>query len=434
MSDLRPVPYLPGNTWTHYRGITRGALKLFQDCQAMGHPVVRLKLGPLRTFVACSPEAVRHVLLATNRKYDKNTPGFRALSIVAGDGLLTSDGEKWKRRRGQVQPLFDQKRQESFARIFTSEAQKCVERWKRHQGRLDVAEEMTEVTLKIIGKTLLGMDLEGGRFTEEVGVVLEVLRTRTAQAIKPPLWFPTGDNLRLRRGLGVINATAREILERADQDATGLLAAMKRQGLSDQEMIDEIKTFVLAGHETTANALSWAWYLLAENPDKARLLREEAQRVLGGRPAAWEDVPNLPYAQNCLQESFRLYPPAWILGRMALEDDELCGHAVPKGTLVLSSPWPIHRDPKLWDRPEAFLPERFESFEAQGNFSYFPFGGGARLCIGKTFAIVEGTILLATLAQHFVFKRAENSPNYGKIAAHITLRPEGGLPMNLESL
>jgi cytochrome P450 len=411
----------------------------------------------LDAYLCTAPEGIRHVLQDNHRNYHKQTRGFDTLRLVLGNGLLTSEGDFWLRQRRIAQPAFHRDRVASFAGAMVRAAVDMVERrWTpviERGGRLDVASEMMRVTLRIVGKTLLGIDPSDE--ADRVGGALEALlvgfRRRMQSVVQFPLPWPTPENRKLGAAIDEIDRIVLRIIDErraaaskdqgrggaAEAGAGGDLLGMLMEArdeetgerMSDRQLRDEVVTLFLAGHETTALSLSWTFALLSRHPEVGRRLRGELREVLGGRLPTAEDVPRLTYTRMVLQEALRLYPPAWNFGRTAREDDQLCGYPVPAGSLILLSPYVTHRNPRLWANPEGFDPGRFSPENAAKipKFAYIPFGAGPRQCIGNGFAMMEATLLLAVF-----WDRVDLSlvPGHDLVPQPtVTLRPRGGLPM-----
>jgi cytochrome P450 len=364
---------------------------------------------------------------------------FRFLRPVVGDGLLTSEHEHHRRQRKLMAPAFAHRRIASYADTMASYADRAQDRW-RDGARIDVAEEMMRLTLAVASKTLLDADVEGD--AEAVASAVTVLLREVNGRISTPLSFLLPSASRDRRARAALETLdgiiLRIIRERRESKAdTGdvlsmLLAAQEEggDGMSDAQVRDEAMTIFLAGHETTANALSWSLYLLARHPEAADRLRREASS-LGGRPPSVDDLPRLGFALQVFKEALRLYPPAYLTSRRATEDVTIGGHRIAAGRDVIVNIHGMHRSPEYFPDPEAFRPERFDAAAEKTipRGAYIPFGAGARICIGNGFALMEGQIVLATLAQHVdlsLADRAEIPPE-----ALVTLRPRGGVPMRV---
>ena len=411
----------------------REFLKAFNDFG----DVVRFRFGPMVGHLVSSPEGVNHVLAENNKNYGKQTRGYAALRYVLGNGLLTSEGAFWKRQRCIAQPAFHRQRIAGFAAAMVRAAAECAQAQKRGQV-VDVHHEMMRLTLRIVGETLLGYDPSGD--ADEVGsalaLLLRIVNQRTARVIffaRPVL--PTPENLRVRRSLAALDSVVlRMIAERRKSPGDDLLSMLMQardadtgEAMDDRQLRDEAMTIFLAGHETTANALAWTWLLLSRSPAAFRELREELAAVLGGRDPTADDLPRLRFTRMVLEESLRLYPPAWIIARSASGPDEIGGYEIPAGSIVFVSPWVVHRHPKYWNDPEGFDPHRFGREPPRG--AYFPFGGGPRQCIGNGFAMMEAQLVLATIAQRLKFELVPGHPVEPEPS--ITLRPRHGLSMTV---
>jgi cytochrome P450 len=407
--------------------------------------VARFKAGPQSVYLLSHPDYVRDVLVTNNARFKKGRALQRAKRLL-GEGLLTSEGEFHRRQRRLAQPAFHKQRVAAYGRVMVEYAEGVSARWRDRQ-ELDISEEMMRLTLAVVGKTLFDADVESD--ADEVGAALTEVMNLFGYLMLPfselleklPL-PPRRRFLRARARLDaviyrIIEERRREGRDRGDLLST-LLDAVDEEGdgtgMTNEQLRDEVMTIFLAGHETTANALTWAWYLLAQNPEAEGRLHAELDEVLaGGRAPAPEDVPALRYTEMVVAETMRLYPPAWTLGRLALEDYEVGGYIIPRGSLVLVSQYVIQRDPRFWPDPERFDPERWtpEAKAARPQFAYFPFGGGPRRCVGEGFAWSEAVLILATLARRW---RAHVIPGRAVEARpRITLRPgPGGVPMRIE--
>jgi cytochrome P450 len=410
--------------------------------------VARARLGNLHVHLVAHPDHVRDVLVTHQRSFMKGHVLQRA-KMLLGEGLLTSEGDFHLRQRRLVQPAFHRQRIATYAQEMVDRAWITGDRW-RDGSTVDMDHEMMALTLAIVARTLFDADVEAE--ADEIGVALtEVLRLFQTVFI-PGMHLldrlPLPHTRRFARARGRLDATIyRLIAERRAERARGegetrgdlltlMLSAQDAEGdggsMTDEQLRDEAMTLFLAGHETTANALTWTWYLLSQHPEAEARLHEEVDRVLGDRRATADDLAALPYTRMVLSESMRLYPPAYAIGRRALENYEVAGITVPRGALVVVSPLVTQRDARWFPDPERFDPERWtpEAQAARPKFSYFPFGGGTRMCIGDQFAWTEGMLVLATLAQRW---RAELAAGQ-RVAMRpmITLRTRYGMRMVLE--
>src|SRR5687768_12631909 len=407
--------------------------------------IARTRLGNLHIHLLAHPDHVRDVLVTHQRAFMKGHVLQRA-KMLLGEGLLTSEGEFHLRQRRLVQPAFHRQRIGEYARAMVDRATITGDRW--HDGQIvDMDHEMMELTLAIVARTLFDTDVDAE--ADEIGSalteVLQVFQTVFIPGMRRLDHLPLPRTRRFARARGRLDATIYRLIgerraERARGEERGdllsmMLAAQDAEGdggsMTDEQLRDEAMTLFLAGHETTSNALTWTWYLLSQHPAVEARLHDEIDRVLGARRATVDDLASLPYTRMVLSESMRLYPPAYAIGRKALEDYEVAGVAVPRGSLVVVSPLVTQRDARWFPEPDRFDPERWTA-DAQATrpkFSYFPFGGGTRMCIGDQFAWTEGMLLLATLAQRW---RAELAPGQ-RVAMRpmITLRTKYGMRMIL---
>jgi cytochrome P450 len=402
--------------------------------------IVGLRFFHIRTYLLFDPEHIEDVAVNNARKFIKGRI-LRANRHLLGNGLLTSEGEFWLRQRRMMQPAFHRNRIANYATTMVDCATRLADRLSAGQ-ELNLHEAMMQLTLQIVGKTLFHADVE--RDAPEVGVNLHILMEYTMdfrRLLMLPNWLPTQRNLEAKRAVrNLMTIIDRIIQQRRDSgdDAGDLLSmlvhARDEDGsrMTTQQLRDEALTLFLAGHETTASTLSWTWLLLAQNPRVERKLHAELDSVLGGRVPTLDDLPRLPYTNNVLTESLRLYPPAWAMARLAIEDHELGGYPVPKGTGIAGVAWMVHRDPRWYEKPEEFLPERWEGdlLKKLPRFAYFPFGYGPRQCIGNAFALMEAALVLATLGQRFQFTPL--SDHSVVPLASITLRPRHGLHVRVE--
>jgi cytochrome P450 len=397
---------------------------------------VASKDGP-GLYVFRHPAHLHDILVTHAKKIRKTHSGFRRLGLVLGDGLLTSDGERWRRRRRLVQPAFARKKLAAYGTVFGEEAARQAASWTDGQI-VDVSVEMTEMTLRIVARSLFGRDEpEDARVVRECMAVIQ-----NSLGTFDPLPAPLSPlRWRLDRATARLDRLLHEIMDArrgAGPDADDLCAQLLRasedgEGLTDREVRDELITLFLAGHETTANGLTWALWLLDRHPEAWARLRGEALEVLGERPATWEDLPRLAYAAQAFKEALRLYPPVYVVGRQAAEAFEVGGYTVPAEAELVLWFFQTHRDPRFWEDPTAFRPERFDE-DAEAAIprgAYAPFGLGPRTCIGKGFALAEGTLTLATLAARA--RLAIPADHRADVRPRITLTPAGGMPARVEA-
>lgn len=398
--------------------------------------------------VLTEPEFARYVLQENNRNYVKSF-GYEILQLFLGEGLLTSESDFWLRQRRLSQPAFHRRRLANLVRFMSEEAAHMGAAWKKmaaHGDTVEMLPEMMEVTMKIVARALFSTNVDA--HIPVISFNLERLNKfamrRIKSPIRQPMWFPSLRNLVFRQTTLEIDEVMYGIFDerrRSDTQHDDLLEMLMEardeetgEQMNDRQLRDECMTIFVAGHETTATAMTWLWKALAEHPEVFAKLQEELNTVLGGRTPEFEDIPKLKYTRMIVDETLRLYPPAWIIGRKNLAHDTIGGYDIPPDTNVLLLPYLIHRRPDLWERPEDFWPERWETEAVKKlpRMGYFPFGGGPRLCIGNNFALMEMVILTATLAQ-FAYPQVdpEEAPFPKPL---ITLRPSNTAPMKLQTL
>ncbi|OLE39280.1 MAG: hypothetical protein AUG00_02800 [Candidatus Rokubacteria bacterium 13_1_20CM_2_70_7] len=386
------------------------------------------------------PEYIESVLVSDFRHYFKSKD-YVPLKAVMGQGLVTSEGEFWRRQGQLVQPAFHRGRIGAYGRIMVDYAEKMIATWRDGETR-DAHHDMMRLTLDIVAKTLFDADVtsEAG----DIGEAIEKAMNRFANIGWISMFLPRsmeepgrllfrGTIRRLDDIIYRIIRTRRESGPDPGDLLSMLLQAQAEDGgrMTDRQVRDEVMTLFLAGHETIANALAWTWYLLSLHPEVEDRLHSELREVLAGRSPRWEDVPRLQYTQMIVKESLRLFPPVWGIGRETLREIQLGDYRLPAGTNVFISQWVTQRDPRFFDRPHDFLPERWnDEFEKRlPKFAYFPFGGGPRVCIGASFASMEAALLLATIAQRFRLTLAAGHPVHPYASA--ALRPKHGIRVTL---
>ena len=376
--------------------------------------IAHYSLGPLHVYQLNHPDFARQILVEQPEKFHKARLIKRAFRPFAGEGLLTSDGALWKRQRRLMQPAFHHGHLVTYGAVMVEYAARMADMFRDGQT-LDVDAGMSRLTLRIVVKTLFGADVAGE--AEEVGrlmvSVLDAANQRLNSALQLPSWVPTARNLREKHALARLDeilqgliATRRSSREQANDLLSVLLRATDEDngsGMSDQQLRDEMMTLFLAGHETTAMALTWTWYLISQHPDVEARLHAELDRVLHGRTPTVADLVQLPYTEMVVREAMRLYPPAAGFAREPIEDVTIGGYTVPRGSLVTVNTYALHRDPRFFEEPERFNPERFAAGweDRMPRYTYLPFGGGPRVCIGNGFAMMEARLILATVARRW---------------------------------
>jgi cytochrome P450 len=438
-----PISRIPGGSLFLFR---RDPLKFLTEAARDYGDVAHIRLGPQDIFLVNNPDYIRDVLVTNNKNFVKSR-GLEVAKRFLGEGLLTSEGEFHRRQRRLIQPAFHKQRIDAYAQVMTDCAARIRDRWKDGET-LDIAGQMNQVTLAIVGKTLFDADVESDA-SEIRGALTGIMHTFSflltlpfADVIETILVFPRRRFVKARDRLDsviyrIINERRAGGVDHGDLLSMLLMAQDEEGGsggMTDQQVRDEAMTLFLAGHETTANALTWTWYLLSQHPDVERRLHDELNSVLGGRIPTVDDVPKLAYTEMIFAESMRMYPPAWTLGRRVLNDYKVGQYTLPTGSIILMSQYVMHHDPRFFADPYRFDPERWtaQARESRPKFSYFPFGGGPRVCVGEQFAWMEGVLLLATIGQRWKMHLSPGHPVEPRPL--ITLRPKHGMKMRLERL
>ncbi len=393
------------------------------------------------------PDYIQHVLQDNHTNYEKGFL-YGRLKVLVGNGLLTSNGDFWLRQRRIAAPAFHKDRLAALHDVMVRRTQQMLDEWQRHIDAnevFDVAAEMMRLTLGIAGETLFGVDLleQAEEVGEAAADALEILNLRGMSLLVLPMAIPTSQNRRLARAIKTLDDVVNGVIrERRAAPAGGppkhdLLQMLMDardgdtgEGMTDEQLRDEAMTLLLAGHETTARALAWTWYLLSQHPFVERALHKEVADVLGGRAVTVDDLAKLPFTESVVKEALRLYPPAWIFERTAKQDDVIGGFHIKKGSTVMMSPWVMHRHPRYWDNPDAFDPSRHTAPDAakRPHFAYFPFAAGPRMCIGWHFAMMELVTVVATVTQRVQLTLA---PGFEAVPEPtITLRPADGMKMS----
>jgi cytochrome P450 len=436
----------PGPTGTFLGGSLRAfneqRLDFFLRVAREYGDLASFRFGPRRMFLASHPDLIEQVLVTDAKHYIKHF-GARNYKPVLGNGLVTSEGDFWLRQRRLAQPAFLKNRVLSYAPVMSDLTRAMLAKWRTGMA-VNVHAEFSGLTSGIALKTLFGLDDAGDReeFVASLRLAFDLLSERFRDLIKIPLWLPTPRNRRTKRAIAhlyrVVDgfiAAGRARKEAGDDLLSRLVAARDDDGagMTESQLRDEAMTLYLAGHETTALTLTWSWYLLATHPEVEAKLVAEWAGVLGGRPPSPDDLTKLPYTDAVLAEAMRVYPPVYLIGREATRDLELGGYRVPKGTTIFMCQWVSHRDPRHFGPdPEAFRPERWLDGLARRipKYAYYPFGGGPRVCVGNTFALMEAAILLATVGQHYRFTLDPGAVI--DLSPQITLLPTYGIPATLQ--
>ena len=449
MAHLRTTP--PGLSGIElYRTLPklrRDTLRGFTDLTARFGHVVRFK-GLWTTFILTHPQDIEHVLQTNAGNYRKGR-SYRVMRESTGNGLFVSEGEFWRRQRRLAQPAFHRGRIAGFARTMAHATAEMLAKWDLRFTRgeaFDVFSEMSALTLRIVGRTLFSTELAGE--TDAISRMLAVGQDfairRMWQTFKLPLGWPLPAHRRFRSAMQegdriiyeMINEWRLGATEGQPDDLLQMLMGARDEatgeGMSDRQLRDEAFTIMVAGHETTALTLAWTWYLLAHHPHIERKLHAETASVLKGRAPTFEDLPDLKYASMVIQETLRMYPPAWALGRTSIEADEVGGYHVPAKSEMLLFTYTTHHHADFWESPDEFIPERFapEQVAARQRFAYFPFGGGPRMCIGNNFALMEAQLVLAMIAQKYRLRLVDD--HTVEPDPTVTLRPRTRIVTTLE--
>lgn len=433
-------------------GIQDDRLHAFMQLRQDYGDVVRLRIGTRTIHLVSHPDLIEYVLQDNNRNYTKGR-GLEKAKPLLGNGLLTSEGEFWRRQRRLAQPAFHRKKIAGFVETMTQATARMLSRWDEHLDKtepLNIAGEMMRLTLDVVSRTLFSTGLKPGE-TESVANALPFILRETTRRLSSPLglreYLPIQANQQFQVNLAALNQIVyriiderRRVVEAGSQDdlpedllSMLMFARDEETGerMNDRQLRDEVMTIFLAGHETTANNLAWTFYLLSKHPQIRAQLQEEIDRLLGGRTPVLEDIPNLVYTRQILDESLRMFPPAWAIGRQAIQEDQVGGYRIPDGSGIVISSYVVHRHPEFWENPEGFDPSRFEpqKVHERPHYAYIPFGGGPRLCIGNNFALQESTLVLAMVTQRYGLDLV---PDHSVVAeTAITLRPRYGIQMFL---
>lgn len=404
-----------------------------------------VKMGPIRICLVNHPQLIHEVLVSQAKNIRKVPAQVRLLGKIDGQGLVITEGELWRRQRRLVQPAFAMRRMDRYAQVIVERSARLFDGWSTGQTH-DIAQETTHLTLEIIAKTLFDVELSGqaAQLGEAVRVVSETVYREAGALVQLPDWLPIPSKRRKRWAIRMLDDTIWEIIRQRRASGTDqgdllsmLLLAVDEEGdggsMTDEQARDEAMTLFNAGHDSTAAGLAWIWYLLAQHPEVQTRLSEEADRVLAGRPATFDDVQRLVYTGQVVNESLRLYPPTWILlPRESVSDLQLRESTLPRGTWLYFSPFVTQRDPRFFPEPEKFDPDRFSAERADEipQHAWFPFGAGPHICIGINFALMEMTLIVATLLQRFRFRLAANQ---GSVEPEplVAIRPRGGLKVTL---
>ena len=422
--------------------MTRDPLKFLMKTAVEYGPIAHFMLGPQHTVLVNDPEHIEGILVAHDWNFVKGR-GLKRASRVLGQGLLTSEGNFHRRQRRLAQPAFHKERIAAYAATMVEYAARARDRWQDGET-VDIAQEMMRLTLAIVAKTLFDADVESeaAEIGQALTDVLQMFETFSSPLTDILDKLPTPANRRIARARQRLDDTIYRIIEDRRQSGLDrgdllsmLLMAQDEEGsggMSDDQLRDELMTLFLAGHETTANALAWTWYLLSQNHGPESKLHAELDSVLDGRLPSVGDVPALEYTERVFTEAMRCYPPVWIMGRRAVGSYKIGEYTIPAGSIFLLSQYLMHHNEQYYPEPFKFDPERWtrQARATRPKYSYFPFGGGPRLCIGEQFAWMEGVLIIASLAQRWKLRTISSQP--AQLQPLITLRPRNGIRMILE--
>ncbi len=426
--------------------LQKDPLGLFERSTAAHGDVVRIRFASANAVLVNHPDNVEHVLTTNASNYVRDGAFQKAGRLILGDSLVVSEGDFWKKHRRIINPIFQRQQIDQFAETMTDATERLEARWGESLGEgraVDLAAEMSRLTIDIVGHALFGADIEGNTddiMAAEDSAAKDVF-TKVRMPFQAPAFLPTPANRRLRKARRTVEGVLKTVIEkvRRTPDSKTLTAMLVNardtetgDGLGERHVFDQLTGFVLAGHETSANALTWTLYFLAQHPEIERRLLDEYDAVLGDRPPTVEDVPRLVETRNVLNESMRLRPPAWLIPRNAVAGDEIGGYTIPGGQLIWVSPWILHRHPAIWSDPTTFDPDRFlpEASKNRHRCAFIPFGLGQKMCVGSGFAMLEMQLALPRLVRGFRYRLPEGAEPIPE--PYVTLRPRGGMPMIVE--
>ena len=391
------------------RGMTNDPLGFLQDAANACGPVARFRLGPYVAHLISGPEQVHRALVDTERNYDRNTRQFAAIGMGLGKSLLTTSGDSWRARRRMVQPAFHRERIAGLGAQMAETIETTLASWR--PGHTDLTKTFADLTYAVILRTMFGAtDLPRAEFATALEHMVGYVDRAMTAPVSFPLWVPTPANTRFLAARSTVDATALRLIQRGLARPRGgadllslLIDAHEGERLGAEELLDEVKGLMLAGHETAANCLAWTFHLLSRHPEWMQQLRAEVQRVVGDRRVTLADCMQLPVVTRVLQESLRLYPPGWLIGRNAAQTHELAGFTIPRGSMIFVSPYVTQRLPSLFPDPTRFDPDRFTPAAScdRHPYAHFPFGGGPHVCIGRSFAMLELQMILVSIVQRF---------------------------------
>ncbi len=426
--------------------LRRAPIQFLMELQENYGNIVQFRLLTWPIVFISHPDSIKHVLQDNHANYDKDVLLFRLARPLLGTGLVTAvGGDDWLRQRRLIQPAFHRQRIAALGTLMTDATNRMLQQWNtyaRERQVFDIVEEMTNLTLQIVSKSLFSVDI-----SEKTNSFRQAFSQASAflsdylYAPFPPLFIRTPRNRRFWSAIQTIDTVAYEIIRdrlQNQQDVGDVLSVLlgvineDEQKMNEKQLRDEVLTLLLAGHETSATALAWTWYLLAQHPEAQERLHAELDQILTGHIPTVEDLPRLEYTRMVLDEAMRLYPPGWQIMRRAIQDDEIDGYRIPANSYILWSPYISHRHPDFWEKPEQFYPEHFstECLARRPRHAYMPFSSGPRICLGSTFAMTEAQLVLATVAQQYRVSLVPGHPI--ELEPHLSLRPKNGVLVSIE--
>ncbi|MCI0394801.1 MAG: cytochrome P450 [Chloroflexi bacterium] len=446
----KKAPGPPGHfLWGSVKAFQQDPLQTYMDAVRRYGDLVRYRFGPLSAYLISHPEDVKHVLQDNHRNYRNGFIRDLFFKPFLGEGLLTSEGELWRRQRHLIQPAFHRKHLATFDAITAENTARMIARWEAFAASgepVDITKEFAWLTFRVVARAVFGADVKDAAGTVEraVSMIQKHVSYRMTHLFTFPEYVPTPHNRRVRRVARELDEIVYSIIHKQGEAGEGegnLLSVLQSaldektgEGMSKQQLRDEVLVLLLAGHETTTYALGWTWYLLSKHPGELRRLRAELKAVLNGQMPTLEDLPRLTYTEQVIKEAIRLYPPTWAITRASIADDVVGGYHIGANALIFVSPYVTHRHPDFWENPERFDPERFSTARCaeRARYAYIPFGGGPRHCIGSDMAMMEAIMVVAMVAQKYDLQLAPGYPV--RLKPLVTLRPEAGIYMTMHRL
>ncbi|CAA6799132.1 MAG: Cytochrome P450 [uncultured Aureispira sp.] len=443
---MKEVPLIPADHW-----FFRNSLVLLKDPLAFVisnfeeyGDIYNVNSTIFTIYITANPEHIQEILVTNKKNYPKSDD-YKVLKHSLGNGLLTSEGDFWKKQRRIIQPAFYKDSMNKLLDIMLASTLKAVEALKS-KTQIELTDEMHFLTLDIVTQCLFGTELktDSAKIQKAITVENEYLAGRIMKPLQAPFWVPTSKNRAYRKARSYSSSLILDIIKERQENPSehhdllsmlmGTEDADTGEKMSNQQLKDESITIFVAGHETTANALSWTFYLLSQHPEKLQLLQNEIDRVLQGSPPDFKSLRALHYTQMVLEESMRLYPPAWTIGRKVGCDTNMNGYEIKKDSRLILDVFTLHRHPDHWENPMAFEPERFEPEQKKQRhkYAYIPFGAGQRMCVGNSFAMMEMQVVLVLFLQHFKLTLAKDAPEVVPEPL-ITLRPKNGILMDISA-